>query len=522
MSIHKSVIKSAGIIGIGTLSSRILGFIRDVVIAHLFGIYSYAQAFVIAFKIPNLFRDFVGEGAANAAFVPVFSEYRLKHTEEEFWELANIVLNLLLVILTAIVLLGIVFSPVIVRLIAPGFIADSEKLAITIKLARIIFPYLLLVCLAAYCTALLNTLKHFAVPAFAPCLLNISVIVFVLLFNKGLRGLSIGILAGGIMQLGVQIPILYKKGFRLRLFRNFRHPAASLIRRLMIPRLLSSSIYQVNNFVDSIFGSLARIVGEGGVAGLYFAYRIILFPLGIFTNSLSQALLPTLSAQAVDQDRDKLKQSLSFGVRMTFFVIMPATVALIVLAGPIISAVFQRGRFDAYSAQVTARILFFYSFGMIAYAEKRILQTCFFALKDTWTPTKVAFIALILNLIFNAVLMFPLKIAGIALGTSLSGLISCAILFIILKKRIGLSGVRDIYIPFMRIFAASLCMGVFCYFVSGKIFSAQGGTFLKLASLGVVVISGLISYIIFCLIFGIREVRQLWVWIRKRDIPYRG
>ena len=520
MSTHRSVIKSAGIIGLGTLTSRILGFIRDVVIARLFGVYSYAQAFVIAFKIPNLFRDFVGEGAANAALVPVFSEYRQKHSKEEFWELANIVLNLFLVILAVIVLLGVILAPLVVRMIAPGFIEDPEKLAITIKLTRIIFPYLLLVCLAAYCTALLNSLKHFAVPAFAPCLLNVSVIIFVLLFNSGIRGLATGILVGGFLQLGAQIPVLYKKGFRLRFLWRFKHPAARLIRRLMLPRLLSSSIYQVNNFVDSIFGSLARIVGEGGVAGLYFAYRIILFPLGIFTHSLSQALLPTLSAQALLETHDKLNQSLSFGLRMTSFVILPASVALMVLSGPIISAIFQGGMFDSYSAMVTSRILFFYSFGMIAYAQKRILQSCFFALKDTWTPAKIAFIALVLNVAFNALLMFPLKIAGIALGTSISGLISCTILFVILKKKIRFSAAGEVYISFMRILAASAGMGFFCYFISRAIYSAQGPTYLRLVSLGVIVILGLFSYIVFCLLFGVRELRQLWGWIKKREIPH--
>ena len=187
MSTHKSIAKSASVIAVATLISRILGFIRDIVIARLFGVYLYAQAFVIAFRIPNLFRDLVGEGATNAAFVPVFSEYAHKHTKEEFWELANVVLNLLLVILMVITVLGIIFSPIIVRLIAPGFISSPEKLETTIKLNRVIFPYVLLICLAAYSMGILNSLKHFAVPAFAPCLLNISIIIFALLFGEGYR-----------------------------------------------------------------------------------------------------------------------------------------------------------------------------------------------------------------------------------------------------------------------------------------------------------------------------------------------
>jgi len=184
LTTHKTIARSAGLISLGTLCSRILGFIRDVIIARLFGVYVVAQAFVIAFRIPNLFRDLVGEGATHAAFVPVFSEYTVKHTRKEFWELANVVLNLLLVILMSLVLLGILFSPVIVRAIAPGFMASPEKLETTIRLNRLIFPYILMVSLAAYSAGILNSLKHFTVPAFAPCFLNISIIVFALIFPE--------------------------------------------------------------------------------------------------------------------------------------------------------------------------------------------------------------------------------------------------------------------------------------------------------------------------------------------------
>ena len=185
----------------------------------------------------------------------------------------------------AITLLGIIFSPAIVRLIAPGFIADPLKLETTIRLNRIIFPYILLISLAAYTMGILNSLKHFTVPAFAPCLLNISIIVFALLFGEGIKGLALGVLVGGVLQLAIQVPVLYRKGFKLRLFQKFRHPAANTIGKLMLPRLFSSGIYQLNNFVDSIFGSLSFIVGEGGVAVLYFAYRLIQFPLGVFSNA---------------------------------------------------------------------------------------------------------------------------------------------------------------------------------------------------------------------------------------------
>ncbi|MCX5709460.1 MAG: murein biosynthesis integral membrane protein MurJ [Candidatus Omnitrophica bacterium] len=509
MSTHKSVAKSAGVIGLATLVSRILGFIRDIVIARLFGVYIYAQAFVIAFRIPNLFRDLVGEGATNAALVPVFSEYHVKHTKEEFWELANVVLNILLVVLMTITVLGIIFSPVIVRMIAPGFIASPEKLEATIRLNRIIFPYILLISLAAYSMGVLNSLKHFAIPAFAPCLLNISIIVFALLFGEGIKGLALGVLVGGVLQLAVQIPVLYKKGFRFRFTRSFKHPGAIMIGKLMLPRVVSSSIYQLNNFADSIFGSLAFIVGEGGVAVLYFSYRLIQFPIGIFSNALSQAILPTFSTQALEDTHHNLKKSLSWGLRATFFVMLPSSVAFIVLAKPLISALFGGGRFDAYSTSTTAGALAYYSIGLVAYGGIKILQSCFFALKDTVTPTKTSALSLVLNVIFCLALMFPMKIAGLALATSLSGSITFLVLFKILNKRLKDFNVKEVRQSFVKIFLASLGMGLACYFASRLQLNKYLNLIISLSA-------GLISYIAFCFIFRVHEMRELWLWVSKR------
>ncbi len=514
MSIDKgqsniSVARSAGVIGLATFISRLLGFFRDVIIARLFGVYLYAQAFVIAFKIPNLFRDFVGEGTTNAAFVPIFSEYKIKHSKEEFWELANVMLNILLVILMSITVLGIIFSPFIVRLVAPGFLATAEKFALTVKLNRVIFPYILLISLAAYATALLNSLKHFVVPAFAPCLLNISIIVFALIFGEGVKGLALGVLIGGALQLIVQIPVLYKKGFRLKLPKTLNHPGAEAIRRLMLPRILSSCIYQVNNFVDSIFGSLFWIVGEGGVAILYFSYRLIQFPLGIFSNAISQAILPTFSRQAIAEDLSGLKQTLSFGLRAVFFVMLPSGVFLMVLAGPLVNYLFFGGKFDTYSAGLTSEALFFYGIGLSAYGANKVLQSYFFSMKDTLTPAKVSALSLALNIVLNIALIFPLKIAGIALATSISGVITFCVLFLLAIRKIGDFGIKEIRLSFLRILASSLGMGVVCYFSCGIIAN-------KFLSLAFILISAFFSYIFFCYIFRVKELRQVWGLLTRK------
>jgi len=517
MSTHKSIVKSASIIGFATFCSRLLGFIRDVVIARLFGVYVYAQAFVIAFRIPNLFRDLVGEGATNAALVPVFSEYTVKHTKEEFWELANVVLNLLLVILAIITLLGVIFSPLIVRLIAPGFIADPFKLETTIRLNRIIFPYILLISLTAYAMGVLNSLKHFVVPAFAPCLLNVSIIIFALLFGEGIKGLALGVLVGGVLQLAVQVPVLYRKGFKLHLFHKFRHPAAATIGKLMLPRLFSSGIYQLNNFVDSIFGSLSFIVGEGGVAVLYFAYRLIQFPLGIFSNALSQAILPTFSTQALEENKDNLRRTLSFGLRLEFFLMLPASMGFIILAHPIITGLFSGGRFDAYSADMTAKALLFYSIGLVAYGATKILQCCFFALKDTVTPTKIAALALVINVVLNVILMFPMKLAGLALATSISGINTCLVLFFLLVRKIGSFDSKELGFSFLRILLATLAMGAVCFFAAQHKFFAADNTVYRLLELGILLVIGVASYVIFCFIFHVKEIHELRNWLFKRQ-----
>ncbi|MFA5092768.1 MAG: murein biosynthesis integral membrane protein MurJ [Candidatus Omnitrophota bacterium] len=494
---NHSVARSAGMISLATLSSRILGFIRDIIIARLFGIYVYAQAFVIAFRIPNLFRDLVGEGASNAAIVPVLSEYNHKRSKEEFWELANLLLNLAVVILSAITILGIIFSPLIVRLIAPGFIAFPEKLQATINLNRIIFPYIFLIGLAAYAMAVLNSLKNFTISAFAPCLLNISIIICALLLGEGTKGLATGVLLGGVLQLAVQIPLLYKKGFRPRVAFNFKHPGIVQIKKLLLPRLVSSSIYQLNNFVDTIFGSLIAIVGDGGVAVLYFAYRLIQFPIGIFSNAIAQAILPTFSTQVLEDNHDNLKHTLSWGLRTVFFVLMPMTALFMVLAKPLVFTFFGGGRFDFNSGVLTSSALFYYSIGLFAYGGTKILQCCFFALKDTVTPTKIAGLALFLNVALNAILMFPLKIGGLALATSISGVITFFVLFFILSKRLGGFQENKILFSFLRVCGATLGMAAVCFLVN------------RALNFYWALFCGGIAYIVFCFIFKVTELKEL-------------
>lgn len=512
---RRSLARSAGVIGIAVLLSRILGFIRDIIIARLFGVYVYAQAFVIAFKIPNLFRDLVGEGASNAAIVPVLSEYLARGKKEEFWEAVNAIMNLLLVVLAAITLIGIVFSPVLVRLIAPGFVDNADKFLATVRLNRFIFPYILLIGLTAYTMGVLNSLRHFTVSAFAPCLLNISIIACALAWGEGIKGLASGVLLGGVLQLAVQLPVLYKKGFRFRFTRALSHPAVSRVFRLMGPRLFSSAIYQLNNFVDSIFGSLAFVVGEGGVAALYFSYRLIQFPLGIFATSLSQAILPSLSCQAANNDSKSVRETLLFGIRAILFVMLPASVGFMVLSRQIVYALFQGGRFDAYAADTTASALFFYSIGLCAYGAARIAQCGFFALKDTKTPTKFAAAGLCMSVVLNCILMFPMKIAGLALATAVSNTVNCCFMIAILSRRVGGFGNSAFVSFFARAGISAVLMGIVCRYASYIHISPGSGFWARVADLSVPVVSGICSYIVFCRLFRVPEASQLGRFFRK-------
>lgn len=520
---HAGVARSAGVIGMATLCSRLLGFVRDIVIARLFGVYLYAQAFVIAFKIPNLFRDMIGEGAANAAFVPVFSEYTSRGRKEEFWELVNAGVNFLLVVLSAITLLGIAFSPALVRLVAPGFSADAQQFQATVTLNRLIFPYILLIGLTAYFVGVLNSLRHFSVPAFAPCLLNIAIIVCALLWGEGIKGLASGVLLGGLLQLAVQLPVLYAKGFRFRLsLKGFGHPDLKRVMHLLTPRLFSTAVYQLNNFVDTIFGSLVFIVGTGGVAALYFAYRLIQFPVGIFSNSLSQAILPLMSCQALDEDKTKLRKTLVFGLRAVLFVMIPASVGFMTLSRPIISALFQGGKFDSYAVQMTAQALFFYSIGLFAFGASRVVNCAFFAAKDTLTPAKVSALTLVLNVIFNGLLIFPLKLGGLALATSLSGIISFVVLFSMFRKKIGGIDLSGAWVFLAKVCAAAAGMGLICYFISAKM-AFSGGVFVRAAGLIVPIFAGGSAYILFCALLRVEEVRSAWAWaVRSAVKPVSG
>ena len=516
ISSNKSIAKSAGIISVGTALSRVLGFVRDIMFAAFFGTGVYAQAFVVAFRIPNLMRDLIGEGAANSAVVPVLVEELTREGKEHFFRLANILLNLMLVVLTVLTVAGVLLSRPIVILMAPGFLTDPSKMDVTIALTRALFPYLFFMGLAAYGMGVLNSVKHFTVPAFGPGMLNVSLILCMLVWRQDVLGLAVGVLLGGLGQVLIQIPPLLRNGAVFNQ-RRFMHPKINKIIKLLLPRVFGTGIYQINVFVSTILASIERITGEGAVAALYFSNNILQLPLSIFAIALAQAALPTLSGHVAAKEMDKFRSSINFLLRGVGFVLLPAAAGLIALSLPITKALFERGAFGGYSALITSSALSFYAFGLFSYGAIKILVNGFYSMQDTVTPVKVAAASLVINIILNIIFMYPLKVGGLALATSVSGIFSSVTLFIILRRRIGALHDRRLFNSLIKILAASALMGLFAFWVNRYLQALLSHmAFGLVLNLGISIISSLVFYILACHILRIDELKELKRWALKR------
>ncbi len=468
---NKKLLKSTGIISFATTTSRILGFIRDILFAKMFGTGIFAQAFVVAFRLPNMLRDMVGEGATDAALVPILTEYQHTRSKEEYWEVARVILNLMLVVLVVLSAAGVVFAPFLVRVIAPGFIRDAQKFEATVALTRIVFPYILLLGMVAYSKGVLNSFHSFAAPAFSPVVLNITLISAITMLCPviGVRGMAIGVLVGGFFEVLVQIRPLVKNGFRFKEKFKITHPIVKRIGKLLFPRMLGTAVYQLSVLMDTVLASLAWIVGNGGVAAMYYSIRLTQLPLAVFGIALATAALPKMSKEVASNDMEKFKNTVAFSLRNISTVMIPATVGFLVLARPIVRILFQRGEFTAYSTNITTSVLIFYSLGLLSFAGIKILVGAYYSMGDTRTPAKTAAISLGVNLVLNLILMWPLKIGGLALATSIAATGNLIILYVILSRRIGDIGIKRITLSFMRVCISSVIMGVFT-FVTYRLF----------------------------------------------------
>ena len=510
------VTKAAGVVGAATFLSRIFGLIRDIVTAWFFGAGLASDAFFVAFRIPNLLRRLFAEGSLSAAFIPVFSEHLARQGQEEAFKMARSAMLMLSFILSAVAVTGILLSPLIIRVIAPGFVSSPEKFSTTVLLTRIMFPYIFFIGMVALCMGILNVLGHFAAPAMAPVFLNIAMISSMLFLSPHMdnpvSGLAIGVLAGGALQLALQIPFLIKKGFYVRQKIKIYHPGLKKIGILMLPTILGAAVYQINILVGTL---LASLLPEGSVSYLYYADRLVQFPLGLFAIATATAVLPSLSRQAVQKDFDALGDTFAYALKLVFFLTIPSMVGLIVLREPIVALIFQRGAFSMEATRLTALALLYYSLGLCAFSGVRIVVSTFYALQDTRTPAKMAILSIAANIILGIILMGPLGHAGLALATSIASVLNLVLLVYVLRKKLGSFGWRNISVSVCKFFICSVGMGACLSILASYIFLPCNTNLLNLCGIIGSIITGIILYGSFSFFMKTPELKTIFETIKK-------
>ncbi|MBI4685992.1 MAG: murein biosynthesis integral membrane protein MurJ [Nitrospirae bacterium] len=476
MDEKKRITKAAGIISIATFISRILGYVKDMILAVYFGATGLSDTFFVAFRIPNLLRELFAEGSMSSAFIPVLTEYQTKHGGEEAKKLVRIAFTFILIFVGLICLLGIIFAPSIVSVIAPGFLKTPEKFSLTVLLTRVMFPFLLFISLAALVMGALNSRRIFFVPALAPAMLNVAIIITVLILapkmEQPIIAVAVGVALGGFVQFAFQMPSFLRNGYSMKPDYYFRHPGLKKMFILVLPATMGMAVAQINIFISTI---LASYLPEGSITYLYYSMRLIQFPIGIFGVAMGMAVLPILSEHAVKGELDKLRNDFSFALRLLFFITVPAMAGLIALREPIVNMLFQRGRFDYAATIGTAQALLFYSLGIWAVVGVRIITASFYSLQDTRTPVKIAVVAMVTNIIMSLILMGPLKHSGLAFANAIASTLNFFLLFYFLRKKLKFVDAKRIIKSFARISFASLLMGIAGWFLlHGEIWRHSG------------------------------------------------
>jgi len=497
----KSIARSAGIVSLAVMGSRILGLVREQAFAAFFGPGIANDAFNIAFRVPNLLRDLFAEGALSAAFVSTFSQTLAKKGEREAWRLANMVNNGLILILSLVVIGGIIFSPQIVDLL----VEPSRELAnpaqaefsrqLTIKMTRILFPFLLMVSLAAVSMGILNTKDRFGIPASASTMFNVGSIIGGLfcaylfapdyiangaqaLINhqrlprddvgaaSAIIGMAIGTLIGGMMQWLIQVPSLRAVGYRWQPILSFRDEGVRQVMRMMAPAIIGSAALQVNLVVNTTF---ATSLGEGRVSWLQFAFRLIYLPIGMFGVAISTATLPIASRAAAMDNLDEFRRTIAQALRLTFLLTIPSAVGLIVLNKEIIALIYQHGgRFTSYDTEMTGIALAYNAIGLTAYSGVRVLAPAFFALKDTRVPMMASLLSIVTNYAVAKTTVDYLGMGhrGLALSISVVSIVNFALLFFFMRRRIGRFESRGLVSTFVKVTLAAAVMGGICWLLS--------------------------------------------------------
>jgi putative peptidoglycan lipid II flippase len=529
------LVRSAGVVSLSVFVSRITGLLRESVMARLFGAGLIYDAFMLGFRIPNLTRDLFAEGALSSAFVPTFTEYLTTRSKEEAARLANLVASALIVIVGGLCAAGMIFAPALVHLFAPGYAAVPGKFELAVTMTRIMFPFLLLVALAAQAMGVLNASNKFGVPAMASTFFNLGSVGFGIALGfwlgptghiSHIEGMAFGVVLGGALQLCWQLPSLHALGYRFRPVIDWSNPGLRRILRLMVPAILGNAAVQINvlvntNFASTIFDPQRGF--DGPVSWLSYAFRFMQLPLGLFGVAIGSVTLPSVSRSAAEGNMEQIRRTLSHSLGMVFLLTLPSSVGLVVLGKSIIGAIYQGGRFQLYDSQQTALALSCYAIGLTGYAALKVITPAFYALGDARTPMLVSLGSIAVNFAMATTMirLAGLGHAGLALSTSAVALFGFLVLFLILRSRIGGVYGRLLLAQVSKVGAASAAMAIVVAFSSRFMENAVGvSQFARLADLGVSIPLGLGVYYGACRWMGVSDidmaVRAFTAPIRRR------
>ena len=515
--VRHGVVRAVGSIGLATLLSRILGFVRDMVVARAFGAGPVTDAFFVAFRIPNLLRRLLAEGALSTAFIPVFTSSLTHDGRAGFRRMLRAVAGATAVALCAVSVLGMLAAPWIVRVMAPGWTSDPGQIGLAADLTRFMFPYLVLVGLASLGMAALNAHHRFFTAALGPAVLNVAMILAVLVLAVRMAppilALAVGVLVGGAGQFLVQLPELRRLGVPLWPSAEWRHPAVRAIAGRLWPAVFALAAVQVTVLVNTL---LASLLPQGTVSYLYYADRVMEFPLGVFGIALASASLPVMSRQAAGKDHRALAGTLNFALRLALYVSLPATVGLVMLRTPIVRVLFERGRFGAAETSATADALAWYAVGLVAFAGSRIAAQAFYALGEAGTAVKWGIVSVVANVAAAAAMMGPLGHAGLAGASSIGAYVNLLALLVVARRRFGRLGGRTLVSTACRTSLASLPLVGSCW-LALALWPARPSLPLDVAWLATTIVVGGGFFWVASVALGISERTVLLRLYRRRE-----
>ncbi len=512
-----SLIGAAGKVSAATAFSRVLGLIREQVMAFYFGAGTATDAFVAAFRVPNLLRDMFAEGALSSAFVPVFKEKLVNQSDKEAFRLADVVITSILLVVGIIVLLGIVAAPVIIYLMANGFTDEPAKFALTVSLTRVMMVYLLLVSLSALIMGMLNSFGRFGIPALSPAMFNLGTVLTVVIlhryFEQPIYTMAIGVVVGGIGQAAVQLPSLLRIGYRFRFCFSLFDEGLQRVMKLLAPMIVGLSAGRINIIVSTL---VASFLMEGAMSYLNYAYRLMHFPLGVFAVALGTVALPKVSELVARKEFEKLERTFEDTLYSNLFVVIPSAVFLALMGHNVIELIYRWGAFSPLASERTSLALLHYSYGLIGFAAVRVTVPFYYAFNDSRLPMKISIFTVFVNLLLYYPMIQILDFAGLAAATSIAGIVNFGLLLYYLpSKGVPVSYLR-LGLNTFRILVAALAAFIIARIIPFD-FGVSGSSFLgRLLNLVVPFAVAAVLYLLFCAVLRVREVRLLVRFVKRR------